>query len=224
MIDNYFVDLDHTIWDFDANSKETLHELFLEKFGDEPEQFSKFLRIYRRINDNLWEKYSKGKIHREALRLNRFELALGVCKLNTEYADFFSKEYLGRCPEKSNLFEGVLEELDKLAKDHRLFLLTNGFKTTQERKVKASNLGKYFERMYTSEEAGCLKPNRAFFEHALKDSGANASRTLMVGDNYRSDYLGAKNAGIHAIHFTVTGKSSGKHYFSHWSEFEEKVI
>ena len=25
-----FFDLDHTLWDFDTNAKETLHELFLE--------------------------------------------------------------------------------------------------------------------------------------------------------------------------------------------------
>jgi FMN phosphatase YigB (HAD superfamily) len=48
-------------------------------------------------------------------------------------------------------------------------------------------------------EAGFGKPDRRVFERALAAVGAAAARTLMAGDNYECDVLGALGAGLHAV-------------------------
>ncbi|MEI7677748.1 MAG: HAD-IA family hydrolase, partial [Bacteroidales bacterium] len=45
------------------------------------------------------------------------------------------------------------------------------------------------------------KPDKRIFEHALQLNGANASETIMIGDSYEADILGAQNAGIDQIYF-----------------------
>ena len=45
------------------------------------------------------------------------------------------------------------------------------------------------------------KPAKAYFDYALKVSGANRKTTLMIGDNLQSDILGALNAGLDAMLF-----------------------
>ncbi len=48
-------------------------------------------------------------------------------------------------------------------------------------------------------EAGAEKPHPKIFKTALARAGATPERVLMVGDSYPADYLGARNAGLHAV-------------------------
>ena len=58
-----------------------------------------------------------------------------------------------------------------------------------------------FENVILSEDAGANKPSPVFFDYALKTTGASRETTLMIGDNYNSDILGAMNSGIDALLF-----------------------
>ena len=56
-----------------------------------------------------------------------------------------------------------------------------------------------FDHVTTSEEVGYRKPDRRMFETAierLRDAGIDPARTLMVGDRYRHDVEGAREAGL----------------------------
>ena len=72
-----FFDLDETLWDFKSNSLESLHDIFdqheLVKHGIEKE---KFIRRYNHHNDFYWDKFRKGEIAHEQLRIIRFEKTL----------------------------------------------------------------------------------------------------------------------------------------------------
>lgn len=48
-------------------------------------------------------------------------------------------------------------------------------------------------------EAGAEKPHPKIFRTALARAGVAPERVLMVGDSYEADYLGARNAGLHAV-------------------------
>ena len=68
-----FFDLDHTIWDFELNSKETLWDLH-QKYALEAKginNFDEFYNIYSVHNHRLWDRYSKGFIKQEELRMFR---------------------------------------------------------------------------------------------------------------------------------------------------------
>jgi putative hydrolase of the HAD superfamily len=52
-------DLDHTLWDYETNSTETLHELFYEHKLDEigVPTIAEFLKTFVTVNTHLWELY-----------------------------------------------------------------------------------------------------------------------------------------------------------------------
>src|SRR3954465_3097678 len=81
-----FFDLDHTLWDFEANAKETLYELYLRydlaKRGIY--NFDSFFNKYSYHNNRLWDRYTKGFIKQEELRWKRMWLAMLEYKLADE--------------------------------------------------------------------------------------------------------------------------------------------
>ena len=68
-----FFDLDHTLWDFDKNSHETLREIFFaQKLDSLGLIFDSFYKVYHEINAHYWENYRLGNLDKETLRYIRF--------------------------------------------------------------------------------------------------------------------------------------------------------
>jgi len=81
-----FFDLDHTIWDFELNSKETLWDLY-QKYALEAKgihDFDVFYSNYSVHNHRLWDRYTKGFIKQEELRWKRIYLSLLDYKIADE--------------------------------------------------------------------------------------------------------------------------------------------
>lgn len=97
-------------------------------------------------------------------------------------------------------FDGALDALARLrARMPRLGLVTNGASAAQRAKIERFDLARYFDVIVVEGEAGCGKPDRRVFERALAATGARPERTLMAGDNFECDVLGALGAGIDAV-------------------------
>ena len=198
-----FFDLDHTIWDFELNSKETLWDLHL-KYELEAKginNFDEFYSIYSVHNHKLWDRYTKGFIKQEELRWKRIYLSLLDYKIADEaLSKEMSVDYLDILPNKKNLFPYTIEILEYLkSKDYSMHLITNGFESVQFKKIKNSNLADYFTEVITSEASNSLKPNKEIFEYALKASNAKLETSIMIGDNESADIQGAINAGMDSI-------------------------
>ena len=73
-----------------------------------------------------------------------------------------------------------------------------------------SGLLPYFKYVLTAETAGIKKPDPAIFERAMKDTGARTDNSVMIGDSYEADILGARNAGLRTIWFTNDSTQAGK--------------
>lgn len=58
------------------------------------------------------------------------------------------------------------------------------------------DLSRWFDHLLDSHEWGVEKPDPRLFHIALERSGAEASRTVHVGDLYHVDVVGARRAGI----------------------------
>ena len=53
--------------------------------------------------------------------------------------------------------------------------------------------------MVLSDDIGVTKPDRRLFDYALQVVGGEASTTVMIGDNYDADILGAHDAGWRTV-------------------------
>ncbi|HXB41220.1 MAG TPA: HAD-IA family hydrolase, partial [Bacteroidia bacterium] len=78
-------------------------------------------------------------------------------------------------------------------------------------KLKQSNLGKYFQNIFISEEIGHQKPDPKIFAAALKKINAIAEECLMIGDDHYGDVQGAMDAGWNAVHFSQDEVLAGNH-------------
>jgi putative hydrolase of the HAD superfamily len=209
-LEHIFFDLDHTLWDFERNSEEALGEIIEKcKFDcDFSFTLKEFLEIYKPLNEQMWQLYRENKITKEDLRIRRFGDALKQFGItDPKIAEHIADEYVKISPRKTNLFPHAMDTLDYLSKKYTLHIITNGFSEIQSVKLKMSKIDIFFDEVITSEAIGVKKPHPDIFSHALKKSGAKKENSLMVGDNYEADILGAINSGIPAIYFNMDLKN-----------------
>jgi len=198
-----FFDLDHTLWDFEANARVTLLELYnnLQLAQRGINDFDLFHKNYLAHNEKLWERYRNGFIKQEELRVKRMWLALLDFKIADEVlAKDMSIQFLDLLPTRTILFPYALEILEYLTnKNYQLHLITNGFEKTQHSKLNYSGLGKYFREVITSERSSSLKPNKEIFDFAFEKTGAQPNESIMLGDSIEVDIIGAMKAGIDQV-------------------------
>lgn len=202
-IKHIFFDLDHTLWDFETNSDFAFKTIF--KKHNVPVRLDKFLNYYRNINQEYWKLYREDKITKDVLRIGRLKDTF--TKINVSVSDKLidnlSVDYIEVLPSYNELFEGAIEILNYLKPKYKLHVITNGFNEVQYKKLKNSGLSPYFEQIITSEDAGVKKPNPIIFNYALKKAAATSKESIMIGDNYEADVMGAIDNGIDAIYFNV---------------------
>ena len=207
-----FFDLDHTLWDFDANARATLQQLHidLDLVSKGIHDFDMFYQNYLVHNEKLWARYRNGYIKQEELRLKRMWLTLLDFKIADEaLARQLNELFLQLLPGRTILFPDTKEVLQYLLdKGYRLHLITNGFEETQHSKLKYSGLAPFFEEVITSEGSNSLKPQKEIFDYALEKAGARVEESIMIGDSLEIDVAGAMNAGMDAIHVNFTGAVS----------------
>ncbi len=207
-----FFDLDHTLWDFEANSRQTLEELFhsMHLGSRGISDFNQFHKYYLIHNDKLWERYRNGYIKVDELRWKRMWLTLLEFKIADEpLAREMGVVFLDRLPTRTILFPYTIEILDYLLdKEYKLHLITNGFEKTQHSKLQYSGLDKYFTEVITSEGSHSLKPHKEIFEYALQKTGAERNEGIMIGDSIEVDIQGAINAGIDQVFVNHLGIST----------------
>ncbi|MGM0478913.1 MAG: YjjG family noncanonical pyrimidine nucleotidase [Bacteroidota bacterium] len=203
-IKHVFFDLDRTLWDFESNSKSALEQLFEElKLRDHLESFEAFHHTYKQINADWWNQYRKGQVQKEALRVGRFSETLNRFKIENEsLALELANRYVEVSPYQTNLFPGTIETLEALKREnHALHIITNGFKEVQFVKLKNSRLIHFFDDVLCSEEVGANKPDPHVFRSALQRTGAKSEESMMVGDDFEADVLGAEKCGIKGVLF-----------------------
>jgi putative hydrolase of the HAD superfamily len=67
--------------------------------------------------------------------------------------------------------------------------------------LRDAGLRDLFDKVFDSHVVGLEKPDPAFFEHAMRMTGARPAESVYVGDFYSIDYLAARNAGMSAVLF-----------------------
>tara|TARA_R110002049_G_scaffold271188_1_gene448343 strand:+ start:105 stop:794 length:690 start_codon:yes stop_codon:yes gene_type:complete len=209
-ITDVFFDLDHTLWDFDKNSALTFEKIF--NINNISVNTYDFLHHYETINLEYWKLYREEKIEKQALRFGRLNDAFRAINYKVEIDLIYklSEDYITHLTTFNNLFENTLEVLDYLSGKYSLHIITNGFEEVQYKKLSHSKIIHYFSTITNSEMVGVKKPNPKIFNYALKQADTEVNNSIMIGDSYEADILGAINVGMDVIFFDV--KSSSKNH------------
>ncbi len=210
-IQHIFFDLDNTLWDHRRNAYLTIKDLF-----DKEEislkyniDFEDFHSVYHEINERLWEQIRDGEIDKEYLRKHRFYdtfKRFGIDDL--ELSMFFEEHFLDKILNYNHLVEGAQYILDYLkAKDYTLHIISNGFQEVTERKCILSKIDHYFQTITSADSVGVRKPNPAIFEYSLGLSDAKKEESILIGDDWIADVIGAQNFGMDIIFFDVLNEN-----------------
>lgn len=222
-ITDIFFDLDHTLWDFDANSILAFDKIFVEHHPTIDTHA--FIQIYAPINQACWKLYQVDKITHQELRYNRLRQSFDVLNysISDDEINKISDDYIAFLPDNNQLFEGAIEVLDYLTPKYNLHIITNGFAEVQGKKIDNSGLAYYFKTITNSEMAGVKKPHAFIFEYALSLANTKKENAIMVGDCIDADVRGAINFGMKAILFDEKGIYAGEglHTINHLLELKK---
>lgn len=198
-----FFDLDNTLWDFERNSRSAMRLTFEHfQFGNTKIDFDLFFKVYSKHNKNLWDSYRKKEVGKKEVIQRRFQNTFDDLGIKNAIPETINDFYLNEMPKQRFLIDGALDLLDYLKKRrYRLFIITNGFSEVQHNKLKSSGLYPYFDKIFISEEIKSPKPTREIFEHAIRSSNAKKIQSMMIGDDWGADVLGAINFGIDVVYF-----------------------
>ena len=222
-----FFDLDHTLWDYETNSCDTLGEIYttyrlLDRGVDNVHRFQEQFRV---VNTSLWDLYDRGVIDSEVIRKERFKQILeqfGIA--DQKLIEDISVDYLYSCPKKANLVPRALETLEYLSGFYAMTVVTNGFEEIQNVKLSAGNIHRFFSHVVTSQKAGHKKPSAGIFEYAMQANGVKPEEVVMIGDNLLTDIAGALNASIDAVFFNparISHAVAVKHEINCLSELQK---
>ena len=191
-------DADNTLFDFTAAERFAFRRTCEENGLAWSEEH---YESYRRINAALWADFDRGLRRREELVVDRFRLyfdALGIsgdavaCQRTQERS-------LGLC---AALLPGAEELCRRLARHHRLYLVTNGMASVQRNRLAAASITPYLSDVFISEELGCAKPSPAYFDQVFaRIDGIRKDNCLLIGDSLTSDIRGANDYGIPCVWF-----------------------
>lgn len=205
-IRHLFFDLDHTLWDFERNSKICIRQIYDQQKGIFPDNvdFDFFFQKFSTINSAMWNQLDLSQITHDYLRTFRFQKVLQA--LDIEIDQRFSLELnqilLDLLPHQHHLMDDAFDTLEVLAaRDYKMHIISNGYQDIQIKKMKSGGIYHFFDQIITNDIAGARKPEKAIFDFALERANAKRENSIMIGDNLIADIEGARNAGLKTIYF-----------------------
>ncbi len=200
--DLILLDADRTLFDFDHAQSDALRFAVSDTLSSQGIPYSEeILTQYRTISDKLWSLYEKDGISQKELQTKRFDELYALLHVIGD-ADAANRHYLDVLGESAYLLDGAEDLCKKLSHSCRLSIITNGISRSQHRRLEKSELKPYISDIFVSEDLGCQKPQKEFFDRVFQTlKGYAKDRTIILGDSLASDIQGGNNAGIDTCWF-----------------------
>lgn len=203
-----FFDLDDTLWDFKGSSETSLDSVFRRYLAQHGVEKNVWLHFYEEANDALWASYQAGTHTASEVKELRFGSSFSrVGLLLTEGAiREVSTYYLSEIVRNTRLYPGVKSTLPILGRHYQLCIISNGLAVSHAR-LNALGIGQHFLHIVTAADAGAPKPSAEIFAYALAVAGVSPEQAAYVGDDYHSDVLGCKRAGMLSVWYNPSEKT-----------------
>lgn len=104
-------------------------------------------------------------------------------------------------PNCFSIKQSTINIVNEIKKQAEIAIITNGTAQRQRAKIMNTNLNRYFDMIFISEEVGISKPDRRIFELALNRLNVRPEDALFVGDDLAKDIGGCQNANLKGIWF-----------------------
>ncbi len=200
-----FFDLDDTLVNHTAASREAAERFFESAVGriglrDHPLMGDPagFARAWSEVQSIHIARYLSGELTFQEQRRARMRDSLGNGGLSDAEADELFEVYLRHYEASWRAFPDVVPGLDALGVK-LLAVVTNGDPKQQVQKLEAIGLKDRFAHVVVSGAVGYPKPDARFFHQACELVGVEHHEAVHVGDSMRSDYEGARLAGLHPV-------------------------
>lgn len=201
------LDADRTLFDFEKSKAAALQAAYQGAGLEAVQTYSpEILARYSDINESWWRRLERGECTKPQLQIGRFREFFAALGVQADPAAF-NQMYMNELGNGSYLLPHALEVCRELAKDCRLYIVTNGVSETQRRRIDASPLAELLSGIFISEEAGFPKPDVRYFDYVFsRIPGVERREILLVGDSLTSDMQGAENAGLDSCWFNPAGQ------------------
>lgn len=114
--------------------------------------------------------------------------------------DLFENLYLAfENTENWTLFQDVELALDLLTQQGKMIIVASNWDERLKSLISGFGLEHQLNGIFLSSEIGHNKPSNKFFECILERIKCNPAQILHIGDDYKNDYLGAKEAGFKSL-------------------------
>lgn len=196
-------DADATLLDFKACEKEAVIDCL--RFAGLPTT-DEVINKYSEINDGYWKKLERCEVTKPQLMIGRWQSLFDYYGFDGD-AKVVSDMYPLQLAEKNHIIDGSVEICQKLFGKFKMYIVTNGFKIVQEKRIFISPIAKYFDDVFVSEDIGYDKPSIHYFDEIAKRiPDYDPTKAIIIGDSLTSDIKGGINAGIDTCWYNPDGK------------------
>jgi YjjG family noncanonical pyrimidine nucleotidase len=194
-------DLDDTLFDHHRSARAALAEVHARHAA--ATDFEQFERHHIRFLEEMHVEVLAGRVELNEARRERFRRvfrALGV-ELPEAHVDAVASAYRNGYMRARRAMDGAAELLAAVRAHARIGIVSNNLLEEQRDKLEYCGLARFVDALIVSEEAGVSKPDPDIFRLALDRLGVRPQETVMVGDSWAADIVGASRAGIRAVWF-----------------------
>jgi putative hydrolase of the HAD superfamily len=200
-------DLDDTLFDHMGTARAALTAVAASRNSLHGVPIEELYTRYSELLEELHPQVMTGRISYLEARQQRFARLLAPYEpgVSGVEAAQLAEQHYAYYQQLRRPVAGALALLQALKPKYKIGIVTNNRLAEQQEKLRYLGMSGLVDTLITSEEAGVLKPNPRIYQLALARLGAEAAQTVMVGDNWQADVVGALAVGIRPLWLNRTG-------------------
>ncbi|MCI4343812.1 MAG: HAD family hydrolase [Thermoplasmata archaeon] len=200
-------DMDDTLFDHSLTCRAALEQLRREEKPLASRPLDELWREYLRLLESQSSGIAASPATYANLRAERFRLLGDRCgwTMGPKIARELSARYRDHYQRLRRPVPGAVPFVRRVAARVRVGMVTNNEYREQEEKLEFLGLRDLVDPLVVSARENVAKPDPRIYRIALERGKGRAAETVMVGDSWRNDVLGARSAGIRPVWFNRFG-------------------